>query len=159
MGTTLTAMLWSGNCAALANIGDSRAFRLREGRLRQITEDHIIGKLVSDAGFLAPVLSRYMDGRPDRSADLGLRELQVGDRYLLCSDGLSPVVYVEAIRSALVSALTPTDAVRQLSALAEEAGGPDNFTMVVIDVGAADAKLELAEPITLGSAAAESVAH
>ena len=159
MGTTLTAMLWSGNCAALANIGDSRAFRLREGRLRQITEDHIIGKLVSDAGFLAPVLSRYMDGRPDRSADLGLRELQVGDRYLLCSDGLSPVVNVEAIRGALVSALTPPDAVRQLSALAEEAGGPDNFTMVVIDVGVADAKPELAEPITLGSAVAESVAH
>jgi serine/threonine protein phosphatase PrpC len=58
-----------------------------------------------------------------------------------------------------VSAPTPPDAVRQLSALAEEAGEPDNFTMVVIDVGVADAKLELAEPITLGSAAAESVAH
>ena len=159
MGTTLTAMLWSGNCVALAHIGDSRAFRLREGRLRQITEDHTIGKLVSDADFLAPVLSRYLDGRPDRSPDLGLRELQVGDRYLLCSDGLSPVVNVGAIRGALVSAPTPPDAVRQLSALAEEAGGPDNFTMVVIDVGAADAQLELAEPITLGSAAAESVAH
>jgi serine/threonine protein phosphatase PrpC len=152
-------MLWSGGCAALAHIGDSRAFRLREGRLRQITEDHTIGKLVSDADFLAPVLSRYLDGRPDRSADLGLRELRVGDRYLLCSDGLSPVVDVGAIRGVLVSAPTAPEAVRQLSALAEEAGGPDNFTMVVIDVRVADAKLELAEPITLGSAAAESVAH
>jgi serine/threonine protein phosphatase PrpC len=159
MGTTLTAMLWSGDCAALAHIGDSRAFRLRDGRLRQITEDHTIGKLVSDADFLAPVLSRYLDGRPDRSADLGLRELRVGDRYLLCSDGLSPVVNVGAIRGVLVSAPTPPEAVRQLSALAEEAGGPDNFTMVVIDVWVADAKLELAEPITLGSAAAESVSH
>ena len=159
MGTTLTAMLWSGDCAALAHIGDSRAFRLREGRLRQITEDHTIGKLVSDADFLASVLSRYLDGRPDRSADLGLRELRVGDRYLLCSDGLSPVVNAGVIRGVLVSAPTPPEAVRQLSALAEEAGGPDNFTMVVIDVRVADAKLELAEPITLGSAAAESVAH
>ncbi len=70
-----------------------------------------------------------------------------------------PVVDAGAIRGVLVSAPTAPEAVRQLSALAEEAGGPDNFTMVVIDVRAADAKLELAEPITLGSAAAESVAH
>jgi serine/threonine protein phosphatase PrpC len=159
MGTTLTSMLWSGNCAALAHIGDSRAFRLREGQLRQITEDHTIGKLVSDADFLAPVLSRYLDGRPDRSADLGLRELRAGDRYLLCSDGLSPVVNAGAIRGVLVSAPTPREAVRQLSALAEEAGGPDNVTTVVIDVREADAKLEVAEPITLGSAAVESVAR
>ena len=91
MGTTLTAMLFSGDCAALAHIGNSHAFRLRDGRLRQITEDHTIGKLVWDAGFLAPVLARHVDGRPDRSADLGLRDLRAGDRYLLCSDGLSPV--------------------------------------------------------------------
>jgi serine/threonine protein phosphatase PrpC len=159
MGTTLTAMLWSGDCVALAHIGDSRAFRLREGQLRQITEDHIIGKLVSDADFLAPVLSRHLDGRPDRSPDLGLRELRMGDRYLLCSDGLSPVVSSRAIRGALVSAPTPLEAVRQLSALAEEAGGPDNFTMVVIDVRVADAEPELTEPITLGSASAEPVTH
>ena len=53
MGTTLTAMLWSGDRVALAHIGDSRAFRFRDGQLRQITEDHTIGKLVWDAGFLA----------------------------------------------------------------------------------------------------------
>ena len=159
MGTTLTAMLWSGDCAALAHIGDSRAFRLREGRLHQITEDHTIGKLVSDADFLAPVLSRHLDGRPDRSPDLSLRELRAGDRYLLCSDGLSPVVSSGAIRDVLLSAPNPAEAVRQLSVLAEEVGGPDNFTMVVIDVRTADAEPELAEPITLGSASAESLAH
>jgi serine/threonine protein phosphatase PrpC len=64
MGTTLTALLFSGDHAALAHIGDSRAFRLRDGHLRQITEDHTMGKLVCDAGLLAPVLSRYLDGRP-----------------------------------------------------------------------------------------------
>jgi protein phosphatase len=64
MGTTLTAMLWSGDTAVLAHIGDSRAFRLRDGQLRQITEDHVLGNLVSNAGPLAPVLSRYLDGRP-----------------------------------------------------------------------------------------------
>ena len=157
MGTTLTAMLFSGDRTALAHLGDSRAFRLRDGQLRQITEDHIIGKLVWDADFLAPVLARYLDGRPDRSADLGVRDLRAGDRYLLCSDGLSPVVGSQEIGDVLASAADPAGAVRQLLALAEEAGGPDNVTIIVIDVQAADAALELAEPVTLGSASAAAV--
>ena len=64
---------------------------LRGGQLRQITEDHPIGNLV-DAGLLAPVLARHLDGRPDRPADTGLRDLRAGGRYLLCSGGLSPAV-------------------------------------------------------------------
>ena len=154
MGTTLTAMLWSGNTAALVHIGDSRAFRLRHGRLRQITEDHVLGNLVSNAGPLAPVLSRYLDGRPDRSPDLGLRELLTGDRYLICSDGLSPVVSDEAIGAVLAAAADPADAVHQLVALAEEAGGPDNVSVIVIDVRDPDVGSEPAEPVTLGAAAA-----
>ncbi len=154
IGTTLTAMLFSGDRAALVHIGDSRAFRLRDGRLRQITEDHTIGNLVWDAGFLAPVLARYLDGSPDRSADRGLRDLRAGDRYLLCSDGLSPVLDDGALRNVLTSAVDPACAVRQLVALAEDGGGPDNVTVVVIDVRAAQAGLAPAEPVTLGSAAA-----
>ena len=125
MRTTLTAMLFSGDRAALVNIGDSRAFRLRGGQLRQITKDHTIGNLVWDAGLLTPVLARYLDGRPDRSADLGLRDLRAGDRYLLCTDGLSPVLDDGVIRDVLTSAADPAGAVRQLAALAEGAGGPD----------------------------------
>jgi PPM family protein phosphatase len=159
MGTTLTAMLFSGDRAALAHIGDSRAFRLRDGQLRQITEDHTIGNLVWDAGFLAPVLARYLDGRPDRSADLGLRDLRAGDRHLLCSDGLSPVLDDRAIRDVLASAAAPAGAVRQLVALAEDAGGPDNVTAVVIDVRAADAGLADAGPVTPGAAAAGAAAR
>ena len=154
MGTTLTAMLWSGNTAALVHIGDSRAFRLRHGRLRQITEDHVLGNLVSNAGPLAPVLSRYLDGRPDRSPDLGLRELRTGERYLICSDGLSPVVSDEAIGAVLAAATDPADAVHQLLALAEEAGGPDNVSVIVIDVRDPDVDSQPAEPVTLGAAAA-----
>jgi PPM family protein phosphatase len=153
MGTTLTAMLWSGNRFALAHIGDSRAFRLRSGELDQITEDHVMGKLVSNAGSLAPVLSRYLDGRPDRSPDLSLREARPGDRYLLCSDGVSPVVGAEAIRAVLVSASDPGEAVRQLVALADEAGGPDNISAIVIDVS--ETGSEPAAPVTLGAAATE----
>ena len=85
-------MLFSGGRAALTHIGDSHAFRLCGGQLRPITEDHTIGKPRRDAGLLAPVLARHLDGRPDRPADIGLRELRAGDRYLLWSGGLSPVV-------------------------------------------------------------------
>jgi PPM family protein phosphatase len=151
MGTTLTVMLWSGNRFALAHIGDSRAFRLRNGELEQITEDHVMGKLVSNAGPLAPVLSRYLDGRPDRSPDLGVREVRPADRYLLCSDGLSPVVGTEAIRDVLVSATDPGEAVRQLVALADEAGGPDNISVIVVDANETSA--EPTVPVTLGAAA------
>jgi PPM family protein phosphatase len=147
-------MLWSGNTAALVHIGDSRAFRLQDGQFHQITEDHVLGNLVSNAGSLAQVLSRYLDGRPDRSPDLGLRELRVGDRYLICSDGLSPIVSTEAIGAALVAATDPADAVRQLVALAEESGAPDNVSVIVIDVRDLDVGSDPAEPMTLGAAAA-----
>jgi PPM family protein phosphatase len=154
MGTTLTAMLWSGDTAALAHIGDSRAFRLRDGQLRQITEDHVLGNLVSNAGALAPVLSRYLDGRPDRSPDLGLRDLRIGDRYLICSDGLSPVVSSEKIGAVLAAAVEPADAVRELVALADEAGAPDNISAIVIDVRDPSDSPHHVGPVTLGAAAA-----
>lgn len=157
MGTTLTAMLRSGDQAALVHIGDSRAFRLRDGQLRQMTEDHVMGKLVSNAGALAPVLTRYLDGRPDRSPDLGLRELRPGDRYLLCSDGLSPIVPSVSIRGVLVAAADPGEAVRQLVALAEEAGGPDNVSVIVIDVREVRTGAAPAEAVTLGAASAAVV--
>jgi PPM family protein phosphatase len=153
MGTTLTAMLWSGDRFALAHIGDSRAFRFRDGRFDQVTEDHVMGKLVSNAGALAPVLSRYLDGRPDRSPDLSVREARSGDRYMICSDGLSPLVSAEAIRSVLATAVGPSEAVRQLVALAEDAGAPDNISVIVIDAGEDDHGP--AKPVTLGAAVAE----
>ena len=152
MGTTLTAMLWSGDRFALAHIGDSRAFRLRNGELSQVTEDHVMGKLVSNAGYMAPVLSRYLYGRPDRSPDLSICEARPGDRYMICSDGLSPVISTEAIRDVLVSTAHPGEVVSRLAALAEAAGGPDNISVIVVDVSESEAGP--AEPVTLGAAAA-----
>ena len=73
MGTTLTALLFSGGRSALVHIGDSRAFQFRSGRLRPITEDQMIGKPRRDVGLLASVLAQHLDGRPDHSADTGLR--------------------------------------------------------------------------------------
>lgn len=146
-------MLWSGCTVALAHIGDSRAFRSRDGQLRQITEEHVLGNLVSNTGPLGPVLSRYLDGRPDRSPDLGLRDLRTGDRYPICSDGLSPVVSSEEIGAVLAAAADPAEAVHQLVALAEEAGGPDNISVIVIDVRDPVVGADHTEPVTLGAAA------
>jgi PPM family protein phosphatase len=86
MGTTLTAMLRSGRSTAVAHIGDSRAYLLRGGRLLRITEDHRVDGLVGDLGRLSAGSVRYLDGRPERSPDMALREGLPGDRYLLCSE-------------------------------------------------------------------------
>ncbi|MER5650103.1 protein phosphatase 2C domain-containing protein [Streptosporangium sp. NPDC002524] len=142
MGTTLVAMLWSGTTAVLANVGDSRAYLLRDtGRasaIIQITEDHTYGNLVADAGDvpnLAGRISRFLDGRADgRSPDLTVRALRAGDRFLLCSDGLSSAVPGELIRDTLRSSNDPEKAADRLVTLAIDHGGPDNITVIVIDV-------------------------
>ncbi len=157
VGTTLTAMLISGDRAALVHIGDSRAFQLRDGQLRQITEDHTIGNLVWDAGSLAPVLARYLDGSPDRSADIGLLDLRAGDRYLLCPADPSAALDDRTLRDVLTSAGGPAGAVRQLAALAKDGGEPDNVTVFVVDVRDAGQGFAPSEPVTLGSAAGAAV--
>jgi PPM family protein phosphatase len=153
MGTTLTAMLWSGHSYALAHIGDSRAYRLRGGQLRQLTEDHALGNLVSGAATidaLAPIMSRFLDGRPDRSPDLDAREARSGDRYLLCSDGLTAVVPDSAIRDALsTTGSSLTGIAGQLADLAEREGSPDNVTLIVIDVNGTQTR---DQPLRLGAA-------
>ncbi len=154
MGTTLTAMLWSGFTFGLAHIGDSRAYRLRGGQLRQLTEDHALHNLVAGASpVLAPIIARYLDGRPDRSPDLMIRKAMPGDRYLLCSDGLSSVVPTGDIRVALESGNDLAQITERLTDLANTAGGPDNITAVLIDVEPRQRAIPL-QPITLGAAAA-----
>ncbi|RKS79240.1 protein phosphatase [Actinomadura pelletieri DSM 43383] len=144
MGTTLTAMLWAGNQVALVHIGDSRAYLLRDGSLFQITHDHTLVQSLVDEGRISPdeaashpqrsLLLRALDGRGEVDPDLSLREAQVGDRYLLCSDGLSGVVTAETIFQVLTDVDEPEQAVRQLIDLANRGGGPDNITCVVADV-------------------------
>jgi protein phosphatase len=155
MATTLTAMLWAGHTFALAHIGDSRAYLARGGRMHRLTEDHSLANLVAKAASapnLAPVMTRYLDGRPDRSTDLGIREALPGDRYLLCSDGLSGVVPERAIREVLGTPAAPAAVTDQLVGLADRNGSPDNVTVIVIDV--ADAPVErAARPARFGAAA------
>jgi serine/threonine protein phosphatase PrpC len=158
MGTTLTAMLWSGTRVALAHIGDSRCYLLRGGELSQLTDDHTMDRLLGEgqgagAPQLSHVLFRVLDGRQDRIPDLTMRMAEVGDRYLLCSDGLTDAVPDAAIAEVLGSAATPADAVRRLIDIANEAGGPDNVTCVIAEVVDAAAVGAPPRPVTVGAAA------
>ncbi len=143
MGTTLTALLWGGTRLALAHIGDSRAYLLRDGELTQITHDHTLVQHMVDLGQLdeadvpthpqRSVILRVLNGRPDAEADLSIREARAGDRYLLCSDGLSGVVSKETLRETLTLG-DPEQVVDSLVDLALRGGAPDNVTCVVCDV-------------------------
>jgi PPM family protein phosphatase len=156
MATTLTATLWSGHEFALAHIGDSRAYMLRDGRLRRLTEDHTLRNLVANADGdpqMADAMSRYLDGRPDRSPDLALREAVPGDRYLLCSDGLSGVLPLNDIQSALQSADEPANVIEHLIHAANDAGGPDNITAIIIDAISHPQSVSTPPAAALGAAA------
>jgi protein phosphatase len=144
MGTTLTALFWSDGHAAVCHIGDSRGYLLREGELYQITHDHTLVQSLVDEGRISAddvsthpqrsLLLRALDGRSVAEPDLSVHDGQAGDRYLLCSDGLSGVVSDETLRETLDTTEDPEDVTRQLIELALHGGGPDNITCIVADV-------------------------
>src|SRR5580693_1731489 len=144
MGTTLTALLWSDGHAAICHIGDSRGYLLREGELYQITHDHTLVQSLVDEGRISAddvsthpqrsLLLRALDGRSIAEPDLSVHESLPGDRYLLCSDGLSGVVSDETLRDTLATIADPEAVTRQLIELALHGGGPDNITCIVADV-------------------------
>ncbi|WP_457033961.1 PP2C family protein-serine/threonine phosphatase [Kitasatospora sp. P5_F3] len=151
MGCTLTAMLWTGQRMGLVHIGDSRAYLLRDGSLSQITQDHTWVQRLVDEGRITPeeaethpqrsLLMRALDGRGQVEPDLSIREVRAGDRYLICSDGLSGPVSHQTLEETLGSFYSPEQTVQELIQLALRGGGPDNITCVVadvLDVGATD---------------------
>ncbi|KIF75629.1 regulatory protein [Streptomyces sp. 150FB] len=144
-GTTLTAMVWTGSQLALVHIGDTRAYVLRDGEFFQITHDHTVVRSMIDEGTLTAdealshpqrtmLLRALYGGEQPARPDLRLHDVRAGDRYLLCSDGLSTVVAHDSVRGVIATAAEPDGAVRELIALAREAGGPDNIACVVADV-------------------------
>jgi protein phosphatase len=143
MGTTLTAALVIGASAHLAHVGDSRAYLLRAGSLRQLTEDHTLVTRMVKAGEITEaeaavhphrnVLTRVLGTEPDLDLDeqdLGLLE---GDRLLLCSDGLTVMVTEDQIQAILETTPAPQEAAERLVRAANRAGGIDNITVVVLD--------------------------
>ncbi|TFV57562.1 serine/threonine-protein phosphatase [Geodermatophilus sp. DF01-2] len=142
MGTTLTAVLFAGGRLALCHVGDSRAYLLRDGVLQQITHDDTFVQTLIDDGRITPeeanhhpqrsLLLRALNGQ-DVDPDLSMREARAGDRYLLCSDGLSGVVSEETLAEALTDP-DPQSTADRLIELALRGGGPDNITVIVADV-------------------------
>lgn len=144
MGTTVTGLAWQDTRIAVVHVGDSRAYLLRDGVLAQITKDHTYVQSLVDAGEITAeeatrhprrnLLNRAVDGIHRVEADLSVRETRPGDRFLLCTDGLSGVVPDKALADVLTSVADPTGAVTRLVDMALEAGAPDNVTVVVADV-------------------------
>ena len=142
--TTLTALLWSGSRLALAHIGDTRAYFIRDGELFRITHDHTYVQTLVDEGRLTAaeaashpqrsLLVQALSGAGTAEPDLSMHEAVAGDRYLLCSDGLSAVVPDGSLREVLTGDGGPQQVLDELVALAYAAGAPDNVACVVADV-------------------------
>ncbi|MEU9400303.1 Stp1/IreP family PP2C-type Ser/Thr phosphatase [Streptomyces sp. NPDC048242] len=144
MGTTLTALLWTGQRLGLVHVGDSRAYLLRDGMLTQITQDHTWVQRLVDEGRITEeeatthpqrsLLMRALGSGDHVEPDLSVREVRAGDRYLICSDGLSGVVSHQTMEETLASYQGPQETVQELIQLALRGGGPDNITVIVADV-------------------------
>ena len=152
MGTTLTAAWVEGGEAHLAHVGDSRAYLLRAGDLRQLTEDHTLvarmvkaGEITRDEADVHPhrnVIIRALGTEPDVAVDESTVALLDGDRLLLCSDGLTAMVAEKQLQAILESEPDPKRAADQLVRAANRAGGIDNITVVVLDIHGASAEDE-----------------
>ncbi len=142
-GTTLTAALVMGNNAYIAHIGDSRAYIIKQDEIKQITEDHSLAQRLEDLGQASAeeiaqvqnVLYRAIGQGSTVDVDTYIQHLPAGASLLLCSDGLWGQVTEEELKEVFTSASTPQNACEQLIALANENGGPDNITTIIISMG------------------------
>lgn len=173
MGTTLIALALAVDAdgqelLAMANVGDSRAYRFRGGRLEQMTEDHSLveslvrqGRITAEEAVTHPqrnIITRALGVDPEVEVDSWELPAVPGDRYLLCSDGLFNEVEPATIAATLAERVDPDDAAAELVRLANEGGGRDNITCVVVDVldgpGGADepvARVDTASEPDLGA--------
>ncbi|WP_255807551.1 Stp1/IreP family PP2C-type Ser/Thr phosphatase [Cohnella mopanensis] len=143
MGTTVVSALVDGSTGLIGHIGDSRAYRLRAGRLELLTEDHTLVNELTKSGQLSPeeaahhprrnVLTRALGTDREVEVDVQAIDWQSGDRILLCSDGLSGLVEASDIEATLEdSALQLEEQAQKLIDLALAAGGDDNITVVLV---------------------------
>ncbi len=165
MGTTLTAVLFAGKKLGLVHIGDSRAYLLRDNELAQITRDDTFvqslvdeGRITAEQAHSHPQRSLIMRALTGNEIEptLTVREARAGDRYLLCSDGLSDVVSDETIENTMREG-TNDECADRLIELALRSGGPDNVTVVVADV--IDLDYGQSHPIVAGAASDDEEEH
>ncbi|WP_329034098.1 Stp1/IreP family PP2C-type Ser/Thr phosphatase [Streptomyces sp. NBC_01725] len=174
MGTTLTALLWTGQRLGLVHVGDSRAYLLRDGVLTQITQDHTWVQRLVDEGRITEeeatthpqrsLLMRALGSGDHVEPDLSIREVRAGDRYLICSDGLSGVVSHQTMEETLASYQGPQETIQDLIQLALRGGGPDNITCIVADVLDVESNDTLAgqlndTPVVVGAVAENQQLH
>ena len=143
MGTTCIALLLRGDVAVVGHVGDSRAYFVREGAIVQLTEDHSLVNEQVRAGLLTSeeakhsrlrnIITRSVGFEEDVLVDVIGLETKPGDRFLLCSDGLSNLVDAEEIRVTLASERDPADVCKSLVGLANERGGDDNVTVIAVE--------------------------
>lgn len=152
MGTTVTALMRQDSRLCLAHIGDSRGYLLRNGELTQMTSDHTFVQMLVDEGRITEDEAEH---HPQRSVvmkvlgdvgstpelDMSIRNAQLGDRWLLCSDGLTGFADIGDIKQVLETVEDPDDACDQLIDLALDGGGADNVTVIVSDIVEADPAL------------------
>lgn len=159
MGTTLTAILFAGSRIGLCHIGDSRGYMFRDGALTQITRDDTFvqtlvdeGRITAEQAHTHPQRSLIMRALTGTEVEptLTMREARAGDRYMLCSDGLSDVVTEETLAETLGSIADPKECADRLIELALRGGGPDNVTVVLADV--VDTEYGDSRPIVGGAA-------
>lgn len=144
MGTTVTAAVAVGSHLCLAHVGDSRGYLLRDGQLRRVTEDHTPVQRAVRAGVLTEadaqrhpsrhVLAQAVGLDGDVDVDTPTVELTAGDRVMLCTDGLTDPLPDPQLQRLLGDFATPGEAVDGLITAALHRGGPDNVTVLVIDV-------------------------
>jgi serine/threonine protein phosphatase PrpC len=152
MGTTITAALVSGSGVAVGHVGDSRAYRLREAHLEQLTEDHSLVADLVRSGRLTPeeadthpqrsVITRALGTDPEVDVDTFTVEAEPGDVFLLCSDGLTTMVDDEDVSRTVAGADTLEQAAKALVKAANRAGGEDNITVVLFKLAGEPTELE-----------------
>jgi serine/threonine protein phosphatase PrpC len=163
MGTTVSALAVLDDQVAIAHIGDSRIYLHRDGELSQITTDHTFVQRLVDSGRITEaeamvhprrsVLMRVLgDVESSPEIDTSILATRAGDRWLICSDGLSGVVSNTGIANALKAPLDAQAVADRLVKESLDGGAPDNVTIVVVDIG--DGGERQGEPIVVGSAAA-----
>lgn len=161
-GTTVVAFLVDGPRIGVAHIGDSRAYLLRAGELRRLTRDHTLVQALVDEGRISAEeaaahprrswLIRTLQDGTTAEPDLFQVDGSRGDRFLICSDGLTTVLTDPEIAEVLATVAEPAEAVARLIELSNAAGGPDNITCIVSDLReGAEPATEV--PVVVGAAA------
>ena len=139
MGSTLAGLYFTGSQVWTVNVGDSRCFLLRDGKLQQISEDQTDEAYMKENGIQGrkPYLTQYMGMNPEEVRVLPYAEclqLKKGDRFLICSDGVSDMVSIEFLETMLLQTQSPAKCVNTILTAALEAGGKDNITAIVLEI-------------------------